>query len=537
MKKIKVLLALIIIFMPICIKAFSYENYNKSIKSTNRYINRFTDRNKYLIFNKPYVYYSGASLYRMPGETETDFKYGGLLSYDEYNISKGKYSSYLAIGRDYWTLTPYESEQYYIDNTVLHKARDLKAGVRVTQFVKPSVVVDGSGTYARPWVFSDRYNLTIKVEKSAYGAVSASDKNDFNSSLNAMVNPGTKYLFKIKEKDGYIYKSSDCSITHESNESNGVYLYRTQSIKKDTICTINYEKRQIKVKYNCGDGGGTAPATVTLNYGQSYSIADYACSKKGYNQVKWKTSNGYEWTKGETGVSTLEKGARGLINDVLTLEPVWEAKVFTVKYDGNGGKWNGNSTWSETVTYGSQYKVQKRFFTKSGSSFVKWTDPTGVTWAEEWQGQWTYDNGDYGITNNTLVLTAQWKDVCSKEHLTLCSTTQPCRTQGITSLWDSAGNKVSNAYVCNGYTLYSFWGGNNTVACNSATKFYILEEVTLQGQKFYHVCFKYKDAGPKEYVPSNPSSGTWICDYYFGYNCSKAKWGDSDCNVAGGCTG
>ena len=233
--------------MPICIKAFSYENYDKSIKNTNNYINKYNDKNKYLIFNKPYVYYSGASLYRMPGETETDFKYGGLLSYDEYNISKGKYSSYLAIGRDYWTLTPYESEQYYIDNTVLHKARDLKAGVRVTQFVKPSVVVDGSGTYARPWVFSDRYNLTIKVEKSAYGAVSASDKNDFNSSLNAMVNPGTKYLFKIKEKDGYIYKSSDCSITHESNESNGVYLYRTQSIKKDTICTINYEKTIVEM--------------------------------------------------------------------------------------------------------------------------------------------------------------------------------------------------------------------------------------------------------------------------------------------------
>ena len=416
MRRIKMVIVLIILFMPICIKAFSYENYDKSIKNTNNYINKYNDKNKYLIFNKPYVYYSGASLYRMPGETETDFKYGGLLSYDEYNISKGNNSSYLAIGRDYWTLTPYESEQYYVDNTILHRSRDQKAGIRVTQFVKPTTLVDGNGSYSSPWVFTEKYKLTIKVESTTYGGVSYSDRNVYTNSISTMVSPNSVYSFKVKENKGYSYVSSDCNITQGPSISDGVYSFTTSSIKKDTICTINYEKRKITVKYNCGTNGGTPPETVNLRYGQDYSIADYVCSKKGYNQVKWKTSNGYEWAKEETGVSTLEDGTRGLVDYVLTLEPVWNIKKFKVTYKGNGGTYNGDSSWSEYVTYNNTYKVWKNFFRYKGYRFAGWYDPSGKNWAVGWSDKWTFDNGEYGIKNDTLELTAKWtaSNICSE---------------------------------------------------------------------------------------------------------------------------
>ena len=50
-----------------------------------------------------------------------DFKKGGLLSVLEYNTSKKGNGSYLATGREYWTLSKNNSNQYYIDNILLDK--------------------------------------------------------------------------------------------------------------------------------------------------------------------------------------------------------------------------------------------------------------------------------------------------------------------------------------------------------------------------------------------------------------------------------
>ena len=535
MKKIKALIVILLLFAPIYIRAFSYENYAKSKSDVKNYINKYTDKSKYLLFKQPYDFRNGS----LVNGNDPDFNYGAFISKDEYDLSKGLYSSYLAIGRDYWTLTSNGSNQYYIDNELKSKSPNSLAGIRVTEFVKPNIKVDGVGSYANPWRFVNQYEISFRVESDKYGSVSWDGESNYSKTISKMVNPNAKVGIIIKPAVGYEYKNSDCKLTKKVSANK----YETKPITKDTLCTLGFKQRKITVNYTCGENDGTPPASATLTYGQSYSVANYACSKKGYTQTKWKASDGTIWAQGATGVSTLENGEKGLSNGVLSLEPVMEAKTFTVVYKGNGGKWKNESgtwvdSWSETVKYGDNYKVWANFYTRSGYKFVKWTDPTNVKWDENWTGSWLYDNGQYGITNNKLELTAQWEGVCSKENYTLCETTTPCRPEGVTYIWDSNGNTAG--LVCNGFTRYSYWSGNlndTGIACNGSTKFYIIGEKWIGGILYYNVCYKYKDAGAKETLYSNePSSGTLVCDYYYGDNCSYKKWKGENCNVYNGCT-
>ena len=80
--------------------------------------------------------------------------------------------------------------------------------------------------------------------------------------------------------------------------------------------------------------------------------------------------------------------------------------TYTLTYDGNGGLYGENSSWSETVTYGSDCLIWDNFFDIKGYTFAGWnTDPygNGEDWTP-WIGKtwnWSYS---YDVT-----LYAQWK--------------------------------------------------------------------------------------------------------------------------------
>lgn len=81
---------------------------------------------------------------------------------------------------------------------------------------------------------------------------------------------------------------------------------------------------------------------------------------------------------------------------------------YTVTYDGNGGTYNGATTWSDTATLGEYYHVWFGFFTREGYRFVGWNespDGTGVSWDhyvdQDWLWQYTHDT----------VLYAQWEPI------------------------------------------------------------------------------------------------------------------------------
>ena len=67
---------------------------------------------------------------------------------------------------------------------------------------------------------------------------------------------------------------------------------------------------------------------------------------------------------------------------------------------------------SDTVSIGDTVTIKNNTFTKTGYTFTGWTTKSdgtddGYGWTG-WSGTWNYDNGQYGINNNKLVLYARW---------------------------------------------------------------------------------------------------------------------------------
>ena len=459
MKIVKRLLLVILLMIPVFIKALTFTDYNSSLNGVNNYINKYPDRYKYLNFNMPYE--------NMPYEfkngnsyVNTNFKRGGLLSSLEYNISVKGHGSYLATGREYWTLTNNGTNQYYIDNTILEKDVSEQSGIRVTQFVKPSVNVTGKGTYVNPWVFREQFSVEARSSSLTYGTVSPSEQ---------MVDGGTRAKLVIKPITGYMYSGSDCSISKKTT------YYETAPVKKDLICTINFEIRKIKINYSCTGGSGSV-ASQTVKYNDPYTIADYThCTKTGYTQTGWKTSDNNAWNSGSYDHMTLENGERGLANDTLDLQPVWTANRYTITYyQGNGTSTAGTTKLgTQTCTYDSNCTL------KSYSSFGK-TLPNSTTPSGACDYQWSF----YGWTDTQTSLERKYTNekqftynkagnlnlyVLETRLLHFNSGVAPTSDTTITQYWNpysSSSDYVSaitvpNNTVISGWSFIGYKGGSS----------------------------------------------------------------------------
>lgn len=90
--------------------------------------------------------------------------------------------------------------------------------------------------------------------------------------------------------------------------------------------------------------------------------------------------------------------------NVLSKSDIVGAETYTITYDGNGGTWEGKTTWSETVTYGTSYTTWDNFFTRPGYTFTGWVDQNGTNWTGDIGKPWTWSY-NYDVT-----LYAQWKE-------------------------------------------------------------------------------------------------------------------------------
>ena len=174
------------------------------------------------------------------------------------------------------------------------------------------------------------------------------------------------------------------------------------------------------VTYSCGTGSGTAPSSQTVQYGNTIHIQNGAgnCSKTGHTFSNW-TSPGYNgtgtanWNNWE-GTWQYINGLYGISNNTLSLTASWTPITYTIQYSCGAG--TGTAPSNQTVVYNNSVTIQSGAggCTKYGGKFLNWTSPgyngTGSSnWAGYAVNNWTYINGQYGITNNTLTLTATWK--------------------------------------------------------------------------------------------------------------------------------
>ena len=178
------------------------------------------------------------------------------------------------------------------------------------------------------------------------------------------------------------------------------------------------------IKFMANGGSGTM-ASQTCIKGQKCTIKNSTFTKTGYKFIKWRTTAsastpGYNWTNW-TGTWNFSNGQYGINNNTLTLYATWEKKTpstvedpdsntITIRYMPNGGTGSMPDT---KCTYGQKCTISANKYSKNGYKFIKWrttasTSVAGYNWTN-WSGTWTFKNGQYGITNNTLTLYATWQ--------------------------------------------------------------------------------------------------------------------------------
>ena len=156
----------------------------------------------------------------------------------------------------------------------------------------------------------------------------------------------------------------------------------------------------------------------TVVIGESYRVYsnDNFFVREGYTFTGWKDQNGEDWT---THIINPFVWNENYAYDI-TLYAQWTAndvKLYTVTYDGNGGTWQGKTTWVDNdhrVAIGDSYKVYSNdnFFVREGYTFTGWRDQNGEDWTYhiitpfKWNNKYAYD----------ITLYAQWEPNDAKRY-------------------------------------------------------------------------------------------------------------------------
>ena len=178
------------------------------------------------------------------------------------------------------------------------------------------------------------------------------------------------------------------------------------------VLGVNWIEKQYTISYNANGGTGTMPSDNVSTNGNA-TIKSNTFSRVGYTFAGWTTKSdgtddGYGWTNW-SGTWKYDNGQYGINNNKLVLYARWNPKSYTISYNANGGS---GTMSSSTVSSGSSVTIKNNAFTKEGYTFAGWTTNSngtddGYGWTN-WSGTWKYDNGQYGINNNKLVLYARW---------------------------------------------------------------------------------------------------------------------------------
>ena len=194
------------------------------------------------------------------------------------------------------------------------------------------------------------------------------------------------------------------------NYDNGQYGIANNAL----VLYARWNPKSYTINYNANGGSGTMSSS-TVSSGSSVTIKNNAFTKKGYTFAGWTTNSngtddGYGWTAGKSYTWNYDNGQKGISNNTLKLYARWTANSYTISYNSNGGS---GTMSSSTVSTGGSVTIKSNTFTRTGYKFVGWTTNSngtddGYGWTAGKSYTWNYDNGQLGITNNSLVLYARW---------------------------------------------------------------------------------------------------------------------------------
>ena len=420
MKNIIKKLTFILLFIPIFINA--RVNYEDAVKYANNFIYGIEDYRDYIYLNERIPY----SLENTGNEINNDFKSGGFLSRREYEISNFKGRSYLSNGLQYWTLTKSSYLKHYIIDYKLAEEFDQNlSGVKVTEYIKPTTSVSGTGSYSNPWVFKDMYSIYISSNLESTGMISETDCSNAKGSIHISLIEGESRPIAICPATGYRKLKTSCDkyikpilgsntshMVSELDKDNIVckvtFAYITKGLTLDT-CSVQDANGGV---HTCNPAVAS-PNKFYINPNTGFFFKDedaqypFAENEKITNlpSLTGYTFEGYYTGQNGTGTrvvepdGTLKKGLS--IGAGMQLSPSMRAKTFKITFNANGGIELSKSEY--TVTYNQKYGANGGLATvkKAGSKFLGWYTSTS--------GGSKINNEDLvKITSNTT-LYARWE--------------------------------------------------------------------------------------------------------------------------------
>ncbi len=390
------------LILPIVVYSASLLTYPETVIHANNYITRFEDRNKYLIIPAPFKYVNGSI------SDDNAFISGGLLNKSEYDATLVNNKSYLATGKEYWLSTQVGSNRYYVDAYLDSKAESNKSGTRVTEIIKPTIQVNGKGTYVSPWTFKEGYTVDIIPNSESYGIVSPHS---------VTVDSGGTAEFNLVPNVGYAYTGKDdCGLTRVGNTNR----YQITNVKRDISCVANFDLKAYAFNLTSENGYEISPNPNTIYYKKGRGFFTDSEATQSINRlttlpkVTGYTYNGYKY-KNENIIDT-----SGNINQTITSMDYNEdnqnlvvqvtPNQYNINYTLDGGTDCGlprNATYDQAVTLCTP--------TRNGYTFSGWTSTTIGTTAmngsNSWNGSLTTNNSFQNLTttnNGAVTLIANW---------------------------------------------------------------------------------------------------------------------------------
>ena len=414
MKKYLYCLVLLLLLIPIYIKAGTY---SEETTKTNAYMDRSNYVNTYKRYlinggSIPFAYSSGGL------NVDPSFVKGGFISKDEFDITKVNGLSYLFDGTEYWTLTKNGSNVYAVtyDNMETAKPQSSNYRSRPNEYVKHTTKVTGSGTFEDPWIFEPVYMVTITAD-SRYATINTSENNAYvRGNCN---DSDCKAEIGVSAKSGYRYITNGCNGYY----NNSTKKFELINVKKDTICNVVFGIGIFEIKLN----GGAVPNKVYLKFEENYyTQSDVQTVITQLTTKPTKTGAEFKGYKTPEGVVVVNEDGTFNINSIdkiysdLELNPRFDTTVFDLTVEPNGGTWNGstaNKVYTEdygtTMTIPNPTATPKYTITYNANSqgATYTASPTSVSrpftnWTKTGSG--TLSGTTFTFGNGNTVLTANY---------------------------------------------------------------------------------------------------------------------------------
>ena len=378
MRKLLIILILLLCFMPLFISAGTFEDGKKL---ANKYMeeNFEDDYSKYIVSEDTKYGLSEKGIFSISG-----FNKGGLLNKYEYDLSKdsgsANDSSWLYDVNGYWTLTGDNNNAYVVGKTTYPKTNAFNN--RIVEYIRNKTKITGKGTYSNPWVIDKSYLVIIKAnrENLVDSIFVNNDKCKEKNRCETTVIENRDAIFYINFKDGYEYDTSEdgSNLCNPSGYTASSRKLVIPNVIDDVECFFKIKEREYKITFNTNGGTLTGKNSKDVTYTKSYGLLPEP-TREGYGFTGWYTK-----TVGGDKVDSstiLDKP------EAKTLYAHWEAKSYTVTFDGNNGT---PSYTNKTVVYDAKY----------GS--LPTASRTGYTFT----GWFTAASGGTQITSATKVATA-----------------------------------------------------------------------------------------------------------------------------------